>query len=112
MQLQILHPLFRAYYLSNDPDAPEPPSATSDASFGSTKTSLEDLGCGVLDFLTPAVRQKGASGLFVEGESSKGPGRATELSKGLVEAVLDWTQISRTSVSLLANAVIRWTGIC
>lgn len=91
--LQALFPLYRLYYLSTDPEAPEPPSASSDTSFGAPKTSLEDLGCGIFDFLTPVVRQKGVAEALVAGA------QATELAKGLIQSVLDWTQVSKASVS-------------
>ncbi|WWD20442.1 hypothetical protein CI109_104918 [Kwoniella shandongensis] len=87
--LQSLLPVFTTFYLSSDPDAPEPPSPTSDAGMMDPKIDITDLACAIFDFLTPAVRTKAAPAIMVEGE------KGSELMESTVRIVLDYTQVTR-----------------
>jgi importin-9 len=91
--LQGYSPQFLQYYASSDPEAPEPPSPTSDVGFGAQQSTLEDLGCAIFDFLTPAVRQKGVE------TTLGGRTQAEHWSKNVVELVLLYTRVTRSNVS-------------
>lgn len=92
--LTSLIPVFEKYYLSISPDAPEPPSPTSDAGFVIPKNDLDDLACAAFDFVTPLVRLP-----KVKEEMERGQG----LAEGLVRCVLAYTQVTRSNVSLSAK---------
>ncbi|OCF34393.1 hypothetical protein I316_03907 [Kwoniella heveanensis BCC8398] len=87
--LTSLSPLFTAFYLSSDPDAPEPPSPTSDVGMLDPKIDITDLSCAIFDFLTPAVRTKGAPAILLNED------RASDLLQGVVAVVLEYTQVTR-----------------
>ena len=99
--LTSLLPTFQSHYLSTNPDAPEPPTP-SDSS--ATKQDIDDLASTIFLFMTPAVRNAKIASSLVEG--SKGDERPTGLLRGIVEAVLDYTQVTRENVSLAIGACI------
>jgi hypothetical protein len=102
--LQGYSPQFLQYYVSSDPDAPEPPSPTSDVGFGAQQNTIEDLACAIFDFLTPAVRQKSVETLLGGGSE------AEQWARGVVELVLLYTRVTRTNVSQLNVSVTKLTG--
>ncbi|KAK4689861.1 importin-9, partial [Tremellales sp. Uapishka_1] len=87
--LTSLLPLFTAHYVSSDPDAPEPPSPTSDAGFNGPKMDLDDLACAVFDFLTPAVRTPKIAPILVKNEVG------TDVMENIIGIVLAYTQVTR-----------------
>ncbi|KAK8849809.1 hypothetical protein IAR55_005145 [Kwoniella newhampshirensis] len=89
LNLQSLLPLFTTFYLSSDPNAPEPPSPTSDTGMMDPKIDITDLACAVFDFLTPAVRTKAAPAIMMDGE------KGSELMQSIISVVLDYTQVTR-----------------
>ncbi|WVR07905.1 hypothetical protein IAU60_004948 [Kwoniella sp. DSM 27419] len=89
LNLTSLSNLFHTFYLSSDPDAPEPPSPTSDIGMMDLKVDITDLACAVFDFLTPAVRTKSAPAVLVDGSNGSG------LMRGIIDVVLDYTQVTR-----------------
>ncbi|OWZ73050.1 hypothetical protein AYX14_01478 [Cryptococcus neoformans] len=95
LNLQSLLPLFTAFYLSTNDDAPEPPSPTSDSGAGMTdpKIDITDLASAIFDYLTPTVRTKSAAGVLVEGQDESA--RATGVLENLVRVVQEFTQITR-----------------
>lgn len=97
--LQGYSPQFLQYYASSDPDAPEPPSPTSDLGFGAQQDTVEDLACAIFDFLTPAVRPKSVETLL------GGSSQAEQWARSVVELVLIYTRVTRTNVSQVACAV-------
>nr|XP_019043733.1 hypothetical protein I302_08314 [Kwoniella bestiolae CBS 10118]OCF22663.1 hypothetical protein I302_08314 [Kwoniella bestiolae CBS 10118] len=88
--LKSLLPSFHSYYLSNAEDSHEPPSPTSDVGMLDPKIDITDLACAIFDFLTPAVRTKNAPSILLDGQ-----GNGNEVMQGVVDVVLDYTQITR-----------------
>lgn len=86
--LESLLPIFNSHYVSTDPNAPMPPSPTSDIGFATQQSSIDDLVCAMFDFLTPAVRRDNVQAMFTEGGALK----------ELVGLVLEYTQVTRTNV--------------
>ncbi|ADV21465.1 hypothetical protein I305_03520 [Cryptococcus gattii E566] len=95
LNLQSLLPLFTAFYLSTNDDAPEPPSPTSDSGAGMSdpKIDIPDLASAIFDYLTPTVRTKSAAGVLVEGQDDSA--RATAVLEDLVRVVQEFTQVTR-----------------
>ncbi|ODN87698.1 hypothetical protein L198_06924 [Cryptococcus wingfieldii CBS 7118] len=91
--LQSLLPLFRAFYLSSEDDAPEPPSPTSDVGMMEDKTGLPELTSAIFDLLTPVVRTKSALLSLISG--SEGSEAPTEVLEQLVKVVQEWTQVTK-----------------
>ncbi|WVQ75750.1 hypothetical protein IAR50_005381 [Cryptococcus sp. DSM 104548] len=91
--LQSLLPLFRAFYLSSEDDAPEPPSPTSDVGMMDDKTGLPELASAIFDLLTPVVRSKPALPVLISGpEGSESP---TPVLEQLIKVVQEWTQVTK-----------------
>lgn len=88
---------FKAHYITTGDNAIEPPSPTSDVGFIVPTNGIDDLACGIFDFLTPAVRQTKSVGLLAEG--SKGQEQGTEMMRQILELVLEYTQVTRANVS-------------
>lgn len=91
--LASLQPVFQAFYLSSEDDAPEPPSPTSDVGLVAPRTNLDDLGNSVFDFLNPAVRPASIKGSLVSGPA--GDEQGTELLARIIQIVVVYTQITR-----------------
>lgn len=89
-----LLPTFQAYYLSSDPDAPDPPTPPPDVGSGTTKMDLDDLVCAVFDFLTPVVRTPKAAESLMNGDEPN------EIMEQIVGIVLEYTQVTRANVSI------------
>jgi hypothetical protein len=87
--LESLLPIFNSHYVSTDPNAPTPPSPTSDIGFVAQQSTIDELVCAIFDFLTPAVRRDNVQTMFTEDGALK----------ELVRLVLDYTQVTRTNVS-------------
>ncbi|OCF78060.1 hypothetical protein I204_02066 [Kwoniella mangroviensis CBS 8886] len=88
--LKSLLPSFHTFYLSNAEDSHELPSPTSDVGMLDPKIDITDLACAIFDFLTPAVRTKTAPSILIDGQ-----GHGNEVMQGIVDVVLDYTQITR-----------------
>lgn len=88
---------FKIHYLITGDNAIEPPSPTSDVGFIVPTNGIDDLACGIFDFLTPTVRNAKAAGFLVDG--SKGSEQGTETLRQILELVLEYVQVTRANVS-------------
>lgn len=89
--------MFETFYLSSSPDAPEPPSPTTDAGFVVSKNGLDDLACAAFDFVTPLVRLPKAKGDMVRERG--GVEAAGMVPDALIHCVLVYMRVTRTNVS-------------
>jgi hypothetical protein len=92
-----LTPIYATYYLASSPDAPEPPSPTSDAGFMPPKSDLDDMACAAFDFMIPTSRTKEVRGLLVSG-AKKGEEGGTDVMREVVRVVLEYTKVTRSNV--------------
>lgn len=92
LNLTSLLPTFNKYYISNDPDAPDPPAPAPDAAY-SAKMDLDDLACSIFEFLEPVVRVPAAKELLIS--SDGGAERGTPIMETIIGLVLTYTQVTR-----------------
>lgn len=99
--LASLQPVFETYYLASSPDAPEPPSPTSDAGFMPPKNNVDDLACAAFDFLTPVVRAAAVKDVLVTGPKGREDG--TDVLRAVISMVAFYIQVTRENVRDLAT---------
>lgn len=92
LNLTSLLPTFFKYYISNDPDAPDPPTPAPDAAY-SAKMDMDDLACAIFEFMEPVVRVPAAKELLITSEG--GQERGTAIMETIVGLVLTYTQVTR-----------------
>lgn len=89
LNLTSLLPAFNSYYISSDPDSPDPP--LPEDSF-TAKMDLDDLASAIFEYLEPTVRTKEAKDILI---SKDGEERGTAVTETIVGLVLTYTQVTR-----------------
>lgn len=92
INLTSLLPAFNEYYISSDPDAPEPPLPAPDAAYTS-KMDLDDLAAAIFEFFEPTIRVPQAKDLLVTGSDDDARGSA--IMETIISLVLTYTQVTR-----------------
>lgn len=89
LNLTILLPAFSTYYVSSDPDSPDPPLPEETYQ---AKMDLDDLASSIFEYLEPTVRTKEANDILI----ASGPEeRGTAVMETIVSLVLNYTQVAR-----------------
>jgi hypothetical protein len=88
LNLTSLLPAFNSYYVSSDPDSPDPP--IPEDSF-QVKMDLDDLASAIFEYLEPTVRSKEAKDILL----NAGEERGTAVMETIVGLVLTYTQVTR-----------------
>ncbi|BEJ11716.1 hypothetical protein CspHIS471_0201760 [Cutaneotrichosporon sp. HIS471] len=88
LNLTSLLPAFNRYYISSDPESPDPP--LPEDSF-QVKMDLDDLASSIFEYLEPTVRSKEAKDILLNAAEDRG----TAVMETIVGLVLTYTQVTR-----------------
>ncbi|CAK9782992.1 ARM repeat-containing protein [Cutaneotrichosporon oleaginosum] len=88
LNLTSLLPAFNRYYVSSDPDSPDPPIPEDSYQ---VKMDLDDLASAIFEYLEPTVRSKDAQEILLNASEERG----TAVMETIVGLVLTYTQVTR-----------------